>query len=200
MLETLSISRDLEGKNPMSADNQQERLLTHEQKRWFLAGFIEGEGSWCVSIKEHPTAKYGYYVDPEFFLYQHESRRGLLEMAGEVFGTGRIFPKPQNEKVLVYRIGARRSLIERVIPFCDRYMRFSKRGQDYRIWKEIVMALENKEHRSAEGMVRLVKLAYKMNPLSKGKKRKHSLDLVVSRILRDCTPDTRESEETVRTA
>jgi hypothetical protein len=78
------------------ADNQQERLSSREQRRWWLAGFVEGEGSVCVSIKRHRTAAFGYFVQPEFFLYQHRNRRILLEMAAEEFGSGTIFPKPGN--------------------------------------------------------------------------------------------------------
>ncbi|PYV05803.1 MAG: hypothetical protein DMG26_04550, partial [Acidobacteria bacterium] len=72
----------------MTAANQQERLSITEQQRWYLAGFIEGEGSVCVSIKEHPTTRFGYYVDPEFFLYQHRDYPQLLELAQKMFGTG----------------------------------------------------------------------------------------------------------------
>jgi hypothetical protein len=57
---------------------------------------IEGEGSLCVSIKEHKPSRFGYLVDPEFFIYQHKIRRGLLELAGSVFETGRITPKHGN--------------------------------------------------------------------------------------------------------
>ena len=35
--------------------------------KWFLAGFIEGEGSLTVSVKEHKSSRFGYYVDPEFY-------------------------------------------------------------------------------------------------------------------------------------
>ena len=77
----------------MGGANQQERLSIAEAKRWFLAGFIEGEGSLCVSIKAHPTCRFGYLVDPEFFLYQHRSGIRLLELAKEIFGSGRIAPK-----------------------------------------------------------------------------------------------------------
>jgi hypothetical protein len=66
------------------ADNQQERLSRIEARRWFLAGVVEGEGSWCLSIKKHPTHPLGYYVQPEFFIYQHRRRRELLEMAQEI--------------------------------------------------------------------------------------------------------------------
>ena len=69
----------------MSAGNQQERLSSEEEKRWFLAGLIEGEGSCTISIKQHATAKFGFYVDPEFFIYQHKNRRAVLELAIDVF-------------------------------------------------------------------------------------------------------------------
>ena len=82
MLEQLSIWRYCaRSENPSSAVNQQERLSNQEQRCWFLAGLIEGEGSLCVSIKEHPSSRFGYLVQPEFFLYQHKIRRGLLELA-----------------------------------------------------------------------------------------------------------------------
>jgi hypothetical protein len=79
--------------NLVSAGNQQESLSREERKRWFLAGLVEGEGSVTLSIKQHPTAGFGVYVQPEFFIYQHKLRRSLLEMAVEYFGAGGIRPK-----------------------------------------------------------------------------------------------------------
>ncbi len=175
----------------MGGANQQERLSMAEAKKWFLAGFIEGEGSLCVSIKEHPTSKFGYLVDPEFFLYQHRSGIKLLEMAKELFGTGRIAPKSGSEGVLVFSIVSRRSLKERVIPFFEKYMIFSTKRDVFERFKEIVEAMEErKEHLTPEGLARIVEKAYALNPASKGKERKRTLQEVVERILRGRTPDT----------
>jgi hypothetical protein len=175
----------------MGGANQQERLSTTEAKRWFLAGFIEGEGSVCVSIKEHPAARFGYYVDPEFFIYQHKSGVALLKLAQEVFGSGRITPKPGSEDVLVYSITNRRTLKEKVIPFFEKYMIFSAKREVFQRFREIVEAMEDrKEHLTPEGLARIVEQAYAMNPASKGKERKRPLHEVVERILRGRTPDT----------
>ena len=181
----------------MTAANQQESLSITEQQRWFLAGFIEGEGSVCVSIKEHPTARFGYYVDPEFFLYQHRAYPQLLELAQKFFGTGRIFPKQGNERVLVYAIASRRSIAEKVVPFLRAYMVYSPRRAIYERFCVIVEAMERKEHHQAEGMARLVKLAYALNPIAKGKPRTRSLHDVIGRILRDYTPDFGPSPEKI---
>lgn len=177
----------------MDGANQQERLLTYEeQKRWFLAGFFEGEGSLCISIKDHPTAKFGYLIDPEVFMYQHEARRQVLDLARDVFGTGRIFRKIGNYPVLVFGIHSRKSISERVVPFLKKYMTFSARKNDIALFIEIVDAFEHKEHLTLEGILRILDLTYQMNPEGKGKRRKHTKEEVVGRILRDYMPDTRK--------
>jgi hypothetical protein len=105
------------GDNPTSAGNQQESLSSEEQRRWFLAGVIEGEGSVYVGIKAHPTVPLGFFVQPGFSITQHRIRRSLLEMAREEFGAGTIYPKPGNESVLVYSIHSRPVLSAVVAPF-----------------------------------------------------------------------------------
>ena len=176
----------------MNADNQQERLNITEEFKWFLAGLIEGEGSICISLKQHPTAKFGYYIDPEFFLYQHKSARELLDRAKVFFGTGSISPKSGNEDVLVYRITSRKSIVEKVIPFLEKYMRYGSgiKRQNFLMFKEVTLALENKAHQTLEGTLRLVDLAYSTNHA--GKQRKRKKEEVIQRILRDYTPNSKK--------
>ena len=186
--------------NSTAADNQQERLSVSEKKCWFLAGLIEGEGSLCVSIKNHRPSRFGYLVHPEFFIYQHKIRRGLLELASDVFGTGRITPKVGNEDVLVYSIESRRLITERVLPFYERYMAFSFKTRDYHLFREIVMAMNSKSHFDPHGLVEIIKKAYQMNMV--GKQRKRPIEEVTGRILRDLTPDANAivGEDKVRAA
>jgi LAGLIDADG DNA endonuclease family protein len=167
------------------AGNQQERLSRQEQRRWWLAGFVEGEGSVCVSLKRHPAAAFGYFVQPEFFLYQHRKRRSLLEMAAEEFGSGTIFPKPGNPDVLVLKLSDRRVLTSTVVPFLRTYMRFSARVEDYEIFATVVELLNEGAHRTVEGLVGLVRLAYTIN--GNGKHRRIPQDEVLGRILRGHT-------------
>lgn len=119
------------GNKPTSAGNQQESLSSEEQRRWFLAGVIEGEGSVYVGIKSHPTVPLGFFVQPGFSITQHRTRRALLEMAREEFGAGTIYPKPGNESVLVYSIHSRPVLSRTVVPFLEHYMKFSARRDDF---------------------------------------------------------------------
>ena len=174
----------------MNADNQQERLKITEEFKWFLAGLIEGEGSVCISLKQHPTAKFGYYIDPEFFIYQHRSAQELLERAKIFFGTGNIVPKSGNEDVLVYKVTSRRSIVEKIIPFFEKHMRYGSKikRQNFSMFKKVTMALEKGEHRTLEGTLRIVDLAYSTNHA--GKQRKRKKEEVINRILRDYTPNS----------
>jgi LAGLIDADG endonuclease len=172
------------------ADNQQERLGSTEAKNWFLAGFIEGEGALCVSIKRHPTCRSGYYVDPGFFLYQHQSGRQLLELARDTFGSGRISPKSGNPKVLVYEISSTRVLRERVVPFFERYVvPLSCKKATFERFREVLESMERGEHLTPVGLANIVRKVYAMNPDGKGKPRSRPLEQVLARILRGHTSD-----------
>jgi hypothetical protein len=173
------------------ADNQQERLGSAEAANWFLAGFIEGEGALCVSIKQHPTCRSGYYVDPGFFLYQHESGRPILELAQRTFASGRISPKGGSPRVLVYEVSSSAVLRERVVPFFERYVvPFSCKTGTFERFKEILDAMHRREHHDPEGLAGIVRLVYEMNPDGKGKRRSRPLEEVLARILRGHTSDT----------
>jgi hypothetical protein len=181
-----------DGDNVTGADNQQERLGSAESEaaNWFLAGFIEGEGALCVSVKKHPTCRSGFYVDPDFFLYQHESGRRLLELAQSIFESGRIYPKSGNSKVLVYEISSTQVLRERVVPFFERYVvPFSCKRETFERFREILEAMERGEHRKPLGLAEIVRKVYAINPHSKGKARSRPLEDVLARILRGHTSD-----------
>jgi hypothetical protein len=176
--------------NVTGADNQQERLGSTEAARWFLAGFIEGEGSLCVSIKRHPTCRHGYYVDPGFFLYQHESGRAVLELAQQVFGSGGISRKSGSDSVLFYEVSSTSVLRQRVVPFFERYVvPFSCKRETFERFKEILEMMARKEHLRDDGLAEIVRKVYSMNPASKGRARLRPLDEVLARILRGHTSD-----------
>jgi hypothetical protein len=90
----------------------------------------------------------GFYVQPEFFVYQHRLRRSLLEMVQEVFECGRIFPKPGNPDVLVFAIQSRPLISERVLPFTRQYMTFSSRRADLDLFETALALFDEGFHRT----------------------------------------------------
>lgn len=95
--------------------------VTEENKR-FLGGFMEGEASLNVSAKKLKNAQFGVLFDPEFSITQHVNGFATLLLALTVFQTGRIRHKTGSNATLVLIIDNRISLIERVIPFYNKYV------------------------------------------------------------------------------
>ena len=108
-------------------------------------------------------------------------------MAREEFGAGTIYPKPGNDSVLVYSIHSRPVLSATVVPFLNRYMRFSARKDDFDRFRLILDLFALRAHRQPAGLARIVELAYAMN--LNGKQRKRPIEDVLDRILRGHTPD-----------
>lgn len=181
----------------VDADNQQERRITHKTielmsalketlplfkgKRnllaYYLAGFVDGEGTFSVAIIRHPNHRVGWMINPVFQVYQHKKDRGILELYKEFFGTGNIYRKSGTHPVMTFSIDSRRSLLDRVIPFFERYPLLTK-AKEFDRFREIVTAMEKKEHWTVKGFKRLVTLAYEMN--QKGKGRKHTKEYIFS--------------------
>jgi hypothetical protein len=92
--------------------------------------------------------------------------------------------------VLVFAIHSLRNLIDKVVPFFERYVApCSCKRATFERFREIVEMMERKEHLTADGLVRIVEKAYAMNPDSKGRQRLRTLQEVCERILRGHTPN-----------
>lgn len=156
---------------------------------YYLAGFVDGEGTFSVAIIRHPAQRLGWMINPVFQVYQHQKHREILEMFQEYFGTGKIYRKSGIHPVLTYSIDSRKTLLERIIPFFERYPLLVK-DKEFHRFREIVQAMERKEHFNVHGFKRIVSLAYEMNQQGKG--RKHSKEYIFSTL-----PEQHESSETI---
>nr|YP_009185129.1 putative LAGLIDADG homing endonuclease [Carteria cerasiformis]YP_009185168.1 putative LAGLIDADG homing endonuclease [Carteria cerasiformis]ALO63474.1 putative LAGLIDADG homing endonuclease [Carteria cerasiformis]ALO63478.1 putative LAGLIDADG homing endonuclease [Carteria cerasiformis] len=98
------------------------RAFVTESEKHFLAGFIEGEGSFSVSAKRTQYSQFGLCIDPEFNITQHVNGVLHLQLALYTFKTGRIAHKGQSRGTLTFRIDNRKSLTEKVVPYVDKYL------------------------------------------------------------------------------
>nr|AAL34373.1 unknown [Lobochlamys segnis]ALO21040.1 putative LAGLIDADG homing endonuclease [Lobochlamys segnis] len=97
-------------------------VIITEEKKLFLGGFTEGEGSISVSAKKNPNASFGVEIDPLFNITQHINGVAHLYDALEIFGTGRIRFKSSSNATLVFSIETRLSLVQKVCPFFEKYI------------------------------------------------------------------------------
>jgi hypothetical protein len=145
--------------NPSSADNQQERLDA------YIAGFVDGEGSFHVAICRNTSTKTGRQLVPEFHVSQNAERREVLDLIHRRLGCGRIQAnhRVSADTTLVYVVRNREDLLTRVIPFFETQPILSSKQRDFLTFAGIVRAMARGVHLTADGFDVLVTEALSMN-------------------------------------
>lgn len=94
----------------------------NESQKFYLGGFLEGEGSIHIGAKKGPNTRFGAYLDPGFNVTQHVNGAKHLFDCLSFFRTGRIRHKGGSNATLVFEIDTRQSLQDKLIPFYKEYV------------------------------------------------------------------------------
>ena len=157
--------------NVLSADYQQERIPKDKDNLcYYLSGFADGEGSFCVPIRKHPTLASGWIISPLFEIFQHKDNPEVVYLFKQLFGCGFISYKSGSPNVMVYMVASIQNHLNIVIPFFESYPIIGKKHEEFLRFKEIVNMLANKEHKTTYGFKKIVQIAYSMNQQGKGRK------------------------------
>ena len=171
----------------MSADHQQERPT--EGLCQYCAGFVDGEGSFHVAVQRSRFTRLGLQVIPEFHVSQNRERAEVLELIQRVLGCGYIkanHPGNQRDQTVVLVVRNRQDLVERVVPFFERFPLRSSKQREFQAFATIVRSMERGEHLTKKGITQILQRAFAMNS---GRYRKRRLQDHLSVL---------ESSETVR--
>jgi hypothetical protein len=173
----------MSSENPSGADNQQERLDA------YIAGYVDGEGSFHVAICRNAGTRAGWQLVPEFHVSQNAERREVLDLILMRFGCGRIREnhRASTDTTLVLVVRKREDLLTKVIPFFETQPLLSSKQRDFLTFAGIVRAMAQGVHLTADGFAALVSDALSMNGGGRYR-RVHGND--ASRILRDHMPNT----------
>ena len=143
--------------NVTGADNQQERLDS------YIAGYVDGEGSFSVSVQRNPSCRVGFQLVPEFHVSQNGDRAQVLELIRQRLDCGYIKPNSKRDRALVLVVRDRTSLLERVIPFFERNPILSTKRADFEKFARVVRGMALGHHRTPVGFGELLGLALSMN-------------------------------------
>lgn len=148
----------------LGADNQQERLPENvENLKWYLTGFIDGEGCFSIAIRKSKFSRIGWTMNPLFQVYQHKDNDHVLYVCKDVIGCGYISHKGGNPLCTTYCVDRTSDLTDKVIPFFDKYFLLGEKYNNFLLFKEIVIGVAKKEHLDSKGFLHLAKLAFQMN-------------------------------------
>ena len=159
--------------NVLSADNQQERL--NNINPWYITGFVEGEGTFHVALYKDLKMKQGIKVIPEFHVNQSQLRLETLKFIQQYFDCGYLKQnhiKRKKDDTFVFVIRNRNDLLNKIIPFFEKYKFLSKKQKTFNYFKKIIIMMNNQEHLTKSGIRKIIELSYKMNENGKYRKTK----------------------------
>ncbi len=126
----------------------------------YLAGFVDGEGSFNVSIKKVNDRKLGWRVGACFNVSQRE--RHILELIQETLGCGTI--RRRGDGVHYFEVNSFRDLNDKVIPFFRKYLlRSPSKNQTLEVFARICEMMCQGKHLTSDGVREIVYLRNQMN-------------------------------------
>jgi hypothetical protein len=137
----------------------------------YVSGFIDGEGSFSVSISCHKTLRQRIEVRAQFEIELRADDREILERIVKTVGCDRIYDCTYARygwyPHVKLKIGRRDDLTNRLFPFLDKYKLQGKKKKVYKIFKEIVVLQEKGEHLTKKGIKKILALRNKIRKYGK---------------------------------
>jgi hypothetical protein len=161
----------MDSDKPTSAVNQQERP-THlswldripDDLGHYVAGFVDGEGSFNVPIRRERDRTMPLRVGLSFNVSQ--IGRQLPELLQGVFGCGTV--RERRDGVVYYEVTKPDDLTGRVFPFFERFTLRGPKDGDLAVFRTITALVQSGDHLSPAGLRRIVELR---SPMNRGGKR-----------------------------
>ncbi len=151
------------------ADEQWVKTVKNE-RGYYFAGFTDGEGSFNVSLRKRDDHAIGWQVVLTFNVSQRESY--ILAQFKQLLGCGRL--QYRRDGICYFVVSNPRSIVERVIPFFERFRFLSQTKQrNFAIFKKIATLVMEQKHLTREGLNEIVDLRETLN-IGRGRKRKYT--------------------------
>ncbi len=135
---------------------------------WYLSGYTDGEGSFCVSFSPRRKLRIGLEVRPSFSVSQNSDRSEVLNLFQQTFDSGAIRPD-RSDKTFKFEIRSLNDLVDKVIPFFRRFPLKSSKNRDFELFTQICLLMNLEKQREIAGMKKIIQLAVQMNTSGKRK-------------------------------
>lgn len=137
----------------------------------YIAGFVDGEGSFNVSLKKRKDYVGQWKVTASFNVSQKD--RVILAFIKKVIGCGTL--RTRKDGVVYYEVTNVTALKENVLPFFKRFrFRSASKKRNFAIFAKIVDKMYRGEHLTKEGRSEVLALREKLNH-GIGRTRKYTL-------------------------
>jgi len=146
--------------------------LSQEKLGFFLAGFVEGEGSFNVSLRKKSDYKVGWQVVMSFNVSQKDPT--ILELLQDEIKCG-IIKVRKKDNLHSFDVTNPKDIIFKVIPYFQKYplLSFSKK-KNFAIFCDIAYLMGKGEHTNTSGLKKILELRENINE-GKGRTRKYGI-------------------------
>jgi hypothetical protein len=153
------------------------RVMNKKQQIYYLAGFVDGEGCFCIAIKKQKSAKMNWVLDPIFHVTQHSRNKSILYDLQKLLECGTVIKKYGQLDTMQFVVQSRREIVDKVIPFFKKYPLITKK-KDFEIFAEVVEELDDHAHKDIKTFKKLLPKVFSMN--GEGKFRKYKLSDIIN--------------------
>jgi len=137
----------------------------------YIAGFVDGEGCFCVSFSKHQTSKRRLEVRPQFEIELRADDKPVLERIKKVLDCGEIYhldyERYKWSPHVKYKVAKIDDLKNKIIPFFKKNPLQAKKSRSFKIWSQVVEMVYKKEHLSYGGFQKIIKLRDKIRQSGK---------------------------------
>lgn len=151
-------------KNEFPNINQLTRVIveTGIPNKYWLAGFMEGESCFYVSVYNSPKSKLNYAVQLVFKITQHTRDLALLKNISKLLECGRVEPR-KNLDAYDFTITSFKEFKDYMIPYWENYPLLGHKSNDYIDFKRVYEIMLTKGHLTEEGLAKIVEIKNSMN-------------------------------------
>jgi hypothetical protein len=145
----------------------------------YIVGFIDGEGSFWVSIYRDETMKNKIFCRAEFSIELRADDKEILERIQKTLKCGKIYDCNYERygwyPHVKYKVSRLDEISEILIPFLEKYPLQAKKAKTFRYFKQIIKKRMKGEHLTKRGVEEIAKLQLKIRALGK----KHRLPISI---------------------
>nr|YP_010164145.1 LAGLIDADG endonuclease [Metarhizium album]QRK27502.1 LAGLIDADG endonuclease [Metarhizium album] len=158
----VGFERSYQTKIPSNFINLNRNFCTLESKLnpFYVTGFVDGEGSFILTIIRNNKYKSGWRVACRFIISLHKKDLKLLNNIKEFFGTGNVFLMSKDSAQ--YRVESLPGL-DIIINHFDKYSLITQKQADFKLLKLAHGLIKNKSHLTKDGLLKLVALKAVIN-------------------------------------
>lgn len=118
---------------------------------YFIAGLIEGEGYFGVNITKNDSLNVGHQVCLSFGIDMDIRELDLIKEVKSTLECGTIHIRKDNSKVQL-RVRKLSDIVDKIIPFFDRYELYGGKKKDFEIFKIIALLMQENRHLTSDGL------------------------------------------------